>query len=240
MVVEVASVSKNPKQELEALSLLAGEYPDALSGMKDAARLRHFRTRQVIVAQDEPDKEVFCVLKGTARAVVYSSEGHEIWLDDFGPGELFGEMAALTGLPRSADIVARTTVAVAVFSARDFVTLMERYGALSLAICRRLINRIQHTTQRMFELSALSAPGRIYAELLREAEDEGRDERHPSEARVIRPAPQITELARRVNATRETVSRTINDLERKGLLIRKSNAMIILAPKQLGTLTYIE
>lgn len=222
--------------ELSGLSRLVGGDAEILSAVQTAAKIRKFSAKQIIVGQDEPDSDVFCVLEGEARAVVYSTEGHEIWLDDFGPGDLFGEMAALAGTPRSADIVAASNVVVAIFAAHDFITLLERHGTLALAVSRRLVERIRHTTQRMFELSVLSAPGRVYAELLRSAAD--KDAR--SERRVIRPVPQITELARRVNSTRETVSRTINDLERRGLVIRESGAMTILAPRQLGVLAYLE
>lgn len=218
------------------LSLLIGEDAEVLADVQAAAKIRRFSAKQIIVGQDEPDNDVFCVLEGQARAVVYSSEGHEIWLDDLGPGDLFGEMAALNDTYRSADVVAASNVAVAVLAAPDFVTLMKQHGKLGLAVSRRLVDRVRHTTQRMFELSVLSAPGRVYAELLRVAADEDA----MSEARVIRPVPQITELARRVNSTRETVSRTINDLERRGLVIRKPGVMTILAPKQLGALAYLE
>ncbi|MCG8506943.1 MAG: Crp/Fnr family transcriptional regulator [Sphingomonadales bacterium] len=228
---------KDVVDELAGLSRFVGGDSGVLAAVQAAAKLRNFSAKQIIVGQDGADKDVFCLLKGQARAVVYSSEGHEIWLDDFGPGDLFGEMAALTDMHRSADIVAASNVAVAVFAARDFITLMEEFGEFGLAVSRRLVERIRHTTQRMFELSVLSAPGRVYAELLRAAEHGNLE---GSEIREIRPVPQITELARRINSTRETVSRTINDLERRGLVIRERGAMTILAPKQLGALTYLE
>ena len=44
----------------------------------------------------------------------------------------------------------------------------------------------------------------------------------------------MTELARRVNTTRETTSRTVNDLERRGLLKRREKAFELVDPDLLS------
>lgn len=105
-------------------------------------------------------------------------------------------------------------------------------GELGLALSRILARRVHHTTQRMFELSALSAPGRIYAEILRMSE------RSPAgQTRIIRPIPSLTAIALRVNTTRETVSRTVSGLERRGLLRRQDNAFELVDPDHLARLS---
>jgi DNA-binding IclR family transcriptional regulator len=77
----------------------------------------------------------------------------------------------------------------------------------------------------MFERSALTARGRVCAELLRlalEAKDH-----------TIRPAPVIAELALRAATTRETASRTVNGLERRGIIRRDADALVVIAPHRL-------
>ena len=186
----------------------------------------------VIIAQDEADDRVFLLLQGRARVVLLSENGQEIWLDAFESGAVFGESAALTGSPRISGIVAETDCDLAVFEGSAFFGLVRRHGEIGLALSRLLARRVQHTTQRMFELSALSAPGRIYAELLRMSRPVGTD----GTARVIEPAPSMKELALRVNSTRETASRTINDLQRKGLLKKLTSRIELVDPDQLDRL----
>ena len=67
--------------------------------------------------------------------------------------------------------------------------------------------------------------GRVHAELLRLA--------RLADGRVIRPAPVLAKLAVRVQSTRETVSRTINALERRGIIRRERDALVIVAPHRL-------
>ena len=186
----------------------------------------------VIISQDEADDRVFLLLEGRARVVLLSENGQEIWLDAFEAGTVFGELAALTWQPRISGIIAETACDLAVYEGKAFFELMRAHGELGLALSRILARRVQHTTQRMFELSALSAPGRIYAELLRMSRPVGSDGR----ARTITPAPSMKELAMRVNSTRETASRTINDLQRKGLLDKVKDRIELVDPVQLDRL----
>lgn len=210
-----------------------GNREEILRAAKASSSIRHFEAGDTLLAQEDKDNEVFCLLEGKAKAMVLSAEGHEIWLDDFSPGQIFGEMAAISGSERTSNIVAVTNVTVAVFPAEKFLALMRQYGTVGLAISRLLVERVRSTTRRMFELSTLSAPGRIYAELLRLSKAYGEG---GGEKRVIKPAPVLSVFAKRVNLTRETVSRAINELEKRGLIIRKDDALIIIAPKKLGGL----
>ena len=131
-------------------------------------------------------------------------------------------VAVLARAPRSSGNSTATGRSPAVLS----------HGALGLALARLLARRVHHTTQRMFELSALSATGRVYAELLRisEPSDNG-------ETRYIRPKPTWTVLAQRVNTSRETASRTISDLEKRGLLRRVEGGFELVDPDQLSRLS---
>jgi len=72
---------------------------------------------------------------------------------------------------------------------------------------------------------SVSVAGRVHAELLRLA--------RLGDGRSIRPAPAVSVLAVRVHSTREVVSRTINLLERRGIIRRDSDALFIISPQRL-------
>lgn len=213
-----------------ALDSLDIEDVEARRALVSAADVRNVGAKTTIIAQEEEEDQVFILLEGSVRVVLLSEGGQEIWLDWFGPGAIFGELAALTGKPRTSEIVAETPCRIAAIPGSQFFDLLRAHGSIGLALSRLLATRVHHTTQRMFELSALSAPGRIYAELLRMSEPS------PGEGnrRTIQVAPSMTELARRVNTTRETTSRTVNDLERRGLLRRNNRSFELVDPDLLN------
>jgi DNA-binding GntR family transcriptional regulator len=53
---------------------------------------------------------------------------------------------------------------------------------------------------------------------------------------MICPAPVLANLAVRAYTTRETVSRAVSALERRGIISRHADALVIVAPHRLEEL----
>ena len=117
---------------------------------------------------------------------------------------------------------------MAVFVSLELLALAERHGCVGLALARSLMKQLQAATDRMVARTTLSAVGRIYAELLRLADQ--------ADGRTIRPVPILAALAGRVQTTRETASRAVNALERRGIVRRDGEALSIVARRQLEDL----
>ncbi|MFC3050510.1 Crp/Fnr family transcriptional regulator [Kordiimonas pumila] len=215
----------------DSLSIFFGNDPDILQDVQKACTPVSFVNGATILAQEEESKTVYCIIAGTAKALLYSEGGDEIWLDEFGPGALFGEMAVLGSQIRTADIVATSPVKVAAFSEESFLSLMQKHGSIGIRVARMLVERIQQTTRRMFELSSLSAKGRVYAELLRLAKTDAH-----SKLLVIERLPSFTSFAQRISSTRETVSRTVNELARLGYVSRTGKKLVVLMPEEIRNL----
>lgn len=195
----------------------------------DAASNRlQFRTGTVILGEEDSGGSVYYILQGKAKTVRYSAEGSEIWLDEIGPGTLIGEMTALGARARTATIVADSSVTVAAFPEQAFLDLMADHGSIGVEVAKLLVARVEQTTQRMFELAAYSSKGRVYAELLRQAKPVP-----GSTYSRIEKMPSMSTIARRLNNTRETVSRTVNELEKAGFIERSGNQLTILLPDEL-------
>lgn len=207
-----------------------GDDPILLAALNDMAEIKSYSPKECIFSQQDSSRDVFYMLKGRAKAVSLSVDGQEVWLETIEPGFLFGEVAALGVGNRTASIFAKSKAEVARFRGADFINLMERFGSIGVAVSRLLVKRIERTTIRMCELSSLSAPGRIYAELLRLAEYE---EESNQGYCTIKIAPPNTEIAVLVNSTRETVSRTMSDLVKKGIITKKGARITIPSPDAL-------
>jgi CRP-like cAMP-binding protein len=124
-----------------------------------------------------------------------------------------------------ADVVAAVDVRAAIFLALDFLALVEAHGCVGLALSRMLLKRLRAATGKMVGRVTLSAAGRVHAALLELAKG--------TDGHVIRNPPTISALAEQVQSTRETVSRTVNALERRGLIRREPGALVIVAPHRL-------
>ena len=188
-------------------------------------RLRSFERQAMILRQGDWLTLTYLLILGRAHALLYAAEGQIILLHEFGPGDLFGTLGEIEAVRQDADVVAVDEVRALALESGDLALLAQQYGSIGLALSRMLLKRLRQTTERMYERAALSAIGRVYSELLRQARG--------GSGMAIRPAPVIADLALRVATTRETASRAINGLERRGIIRRDGDGLTVVAPNRL-------
>lgn len=167
--------------------------------------------------------DVFVVITGTVRVVIYSLAGREVTYRDIEAGSYFGELAAIDGLPRSATIVAIDDSVIASMSAESFWHVLHRYPSATTCLVKNLAESVRSLTERVFEFSALAVNNRIHAELLRLALDHMTGDNQA----IISPAPTHTEFASRISTRREAVARELNDLARAGLVERRDGVLVV-------------
>jgi CRP-like cAMP-binding protein len=205
--------------EAELASLVAGR-----------ARLVEFPARTTIIKPDVQNDDIHLLVRGHARMVAYAVDGKIVVLHDFREGDLFNETRLLGTARGSEEVAAVDAVRAGLFATTVFLGLMSNYASIGIAVSRMLVARLTLTTRRMVEGATLSAVGRIHAELLRQARS--------GEAMTIRPAPVLSIFALSVQSTRETVSRTINTLQKRGIIRRDDDALTVVAPHRLEELIY--
>jgi CRP/FNR family cyclic AMP-dependent transcriptional regulator len=203
----------------------------ALDALAQAAKYRTLAPGNAIICQDDASDHVCIILSGDARVVLLSESGQEVWVDVMQAGAILGEIAALTGVKRTSSIIADNDVVLASYTAPVFMGLMEQHSTLAICLARILAERVSQTTRRMFAISSLSAPGRAFAELLRMS-----TAKDGQSSRFITPVPSLTDLAQRIDTTRETVSRAVSKLQKRGLLIRHEDGLELLDPEQITRL----
>ncbi len=194
------------------------------------ARYRSWPHRATIVAEGDDLDAILLLISGRARMLAYGVDGRVVLVQDFAVGDLMGEGALIDEGPAESEIVALDPVGAGSFAPPAFVALMSTHACIALAVSRLLVARLGMATRRLVEGATLSAVGRVHAELLREA--------RAASAMTIIPAPVLAELARTVQTTRETVSRAISVLERRGIVRRTAEALTVVAPHRLQELIY--
>lgn len=215
-----------PEVDLQVfLRTVFGCSPEIASTIARKATERRYSVRAIILKQGDRANVVYLLVAGKAHALASGRDGQLVMLHEFLPGDFFGALVQAENAPEEADIVAIDALRASTFAALDFLSLSETYACVGHAVSRVLFRQMRNATLRMAERTTLSAPGRIYVELLRRA--------RVGDGRTVSPAPVFAELAVRVSSTRETVSRTINALERRGIVRREGSVLVIVAPHRL-------
>ena len=120
-------------------------------GLTEADRLsvaRHMREAAYqagpsIFARGDLGKDVCLVLEGRVRLSVLSTEGRELSFSYAGPGDVFGEIAALDGGGRTADATAVTAVRAMTLAHTALQQLIATTPALASAAIAFLCHRIR-------------------------------------------------------------------------------------------------
>ena len=115
-------------------SLLSANLP---GNRRPSFQVRTFDPGDVIIRQGATDQDVFSMINGTADVFV-----DETRVGRIGENEVFGEMARLTGEPRSATVSAHTRCEVMVFEGGDFDRIAESNPKALIEIARNLSNRL--------------------------------------------------------------------------------------------------
>lgn len=214
-------------QALRRLPFFAGVADADLAPLAARARWQLCAPGEVVVDSGDPTDEVFFVAEGAVRVVVRTALGYEAILNDLGAGTFFGELAAIDGVARSANVTALQRTRVCAVPGPAFMEAILASPVAAHRLLRLLTSRLRAKDERLLESMALPVRQRLMAELLRLSRDRGGGER------TLSPPPPQHVLAARIGTRRETVSRELTEMARSGLLSVNRRAIVLHRPAEL-------
>lgn len=213
-------------RDLKCIELLSGLTDPELETVAAAIHLKEFRRNDVVVHKGQPSSELYFLLKGRLKVIDYSTDGREVGFIFINKGSHFGELALIDGKSRSASIIATETSLVAVLPGTAAKNLMYEVPTVSEKLLKQLATIIRANNEHIVMLGNGSAYTRICILLRKYTRDD-------NGTLVIERLPTQTEIAIMTNTTRETVSRTLNQLVDQGIVQKSGKRLIILASEAL-------
>lgn len=200
---------------------------------KDFARL-HFQQGEPIFYQGDPGHTLYLVETGQVRIYVQSEDGQELSVTVCGPGDMFGEMAVIDGLPRSASAIAMEATAVLSLSRERFREQLRRSPQFALNFMKALSVRIRTSTRTMDTLTTLNVPARLARKLLELAQKHGAPE--PGGVRIQLTLNQ-SDLASLLGTTRESINKALGQFKKQGLISQADGQIVVVDPEALRRLS---
>jgi len=220
---------------LRKVSLFADLSDEELERLAQSTHRRSFAEDMIIFHKDSPGESLYLIESGRVRIFVLSESGQEISVNIYGPGEVFGELSLLDGLPRSAGAIALEHTVTLALHRTDFVRLLEANPHMAMNILKVLSARVRYTTVYAESLAFLDVYGRVASKLLELADRYGVER----EGTEIGLRLTQSELATWVGATRESVNKVLGTFRELGLIDITSQRITILdTPGLRGRITY--
>ena len=129
----------------------------AYADLRRALRPLDLAATQILMRQGDPGDDMFLVLSGRLAIDVAHRDGTSTRVDEVGPGSVVGEMALLTGQPRTATIVALESARLACLSRKDFDRLGTEHAEALKPFLREVLPRMR-STQLVKLLTELFGP----------------------------------------------------------------------------------
>ncbi|MCZ6509642.1 MAG: Crp/Fnr family transcriptional regulator [Alphaproteobacteria bacterium] len=208
---------------LSGIDLFGSLTASELEALAKQCRWRRYAPGQHIIGDRDETTDVFFIASGRVRATVYSPAGKEVSFRDLGAGASIGELSAVDGAPRSANVIALSESVLASVPAAVFQKILRDHPDVSARMMSYLVGLVRKLSDRVVEFSVLAVRNRIHAELLRLARERAGD----GNTVVLSPPPTHADIASRIATHREAVTRELNVLAGDGLIERRRGSLVI-------------
>jgi CRP/FNR family cyclic AMP-dependent transcriptional regulator len=197
-----------PRIATEQEKLIAALAP-AVGRLAARGILRNYRKNSIVLNEGDTGDALFVILQGQVKVYATDENGREITYGMIDAGDYFGEMS-LDGGPRSASVMTVEPTLCSLVSRAAVQQHLADEPAFALALVSQVIRRARAATETARQMALLDVYGRVIHTL------EG--QHGPASHAAPIQLTQIThqQIASRVGASREMVSRLLKDLEKGG------------------------
>ncbi len=210
---------------LRKVPLLEGLGPERLAQLASEVELREIPRRQVIYLPGDPGDSVYIINGGRVKCSKVTRDGKELTLAYRGAGELFGELAVLDGLPREEMAEAMKNAMITVVPREILEALLLEDASLCLRFSQIVGRRRRQLETKIEHLVFRDVQAKLAALLLELGDDYGQEVQDGIQIGV-----KIThqEMANLIGSTRETISLTLAQFKKRGLLDMRGRSVVLV------------
>jgi CRP-like cAMP-binding protein len=190
--------------------------------------MREVRRRQVIYLPGDPGQAVFFVNGGRVKISKVTRDGKELTLAYRGPGEVFGELVMIDGGPREEMAEAMENALITELERGEFERLVQKEGMIGYRLSKVIAQRRRDVENKIEQLIFKDVNAKLAELLLRLATEYGIED---SRGTLVSLKITHQEMANLIGSTRETVSLTLSQFKRRGL-IQTDGRKVILADRE--------
>jgi len=210
---------------LKKIPIFGGLADTELLPLAERAIRKSFPKDSIIVQEAEEGDSLMVIVSGQVKVVLISEDGKEIILSMLKDGDFVGEMSLFDGEPRSASVIAMKDTTILIIQRNVFLKQIEENPRIARELLSEMSRRIRRADERIGSLILLDVYGRVANYLLDLARNDGKK---VEDGILIEKRPTQQDIASIIGVSRETVSRVLNDLNRRGLISMSGKSIVIL------------
>ncbi len=219
---------------LRKIPFLEKVAPHVLAELVQIVEIREIPRRQVIYLPGDPGDRVFFINGGRVKCSKVTRDGKELTLAYRGAGHMFGELCVMDGAPREEMAEAMKNAIITEIPRERFRDLLLSDAGLSFDFATVVGQRRRQIETKVEHLVFRDVQAKLAALLLELGTEYGVETEDG-----IQIGLKIThqEMANLIGSTRETISLTLAQFKKKGLLDLSGRAVILRDQDGLSAMT---
>ncbi len=209
---------------LKGLPLFSNLEDKELTEISKFTHEKKLKKGNIVFSQGEQGSSLYLIIKGRVKIVLIGESGKELVLAILKKGDFLGEMSIIEDEVRSATVIALESTVLLTIEKENFLNFLIKNPKAMLGVLRELSKRLRNADEKIGELAFQTVYERVISYLNALAKTRGVKEK---EGIFISELPTKREIADFIGSTRESVSRVLNDLHRKGFISLYRKSVII-------------
>lgn len=210
--------------KLSENNLLIGLPTSVISHVEQLCEFKEYKQNDLVAAREAENRSMFFVISGTYSVETTINQDQDLRYADISANDFFGEIAAIDGLPRSADVRCRTAGELAELEHENFEALLASEPQVTLRLLKIFTNRLRQTNQRLQDFSTTSPSTRVIQQIIRLVKPSSDN---PGQW-LISPSPKHDEIAAWTGTSKTFVSSILGQLMHDEIIVRRNRDLIIL------------
>ena len=211
------------------LQLLNGMSQQAVHDFNAMVRITKRRRGEWIFLLGDPADSIYFLREGRIKMTALSDDGHEVLHEIIGPDEMFGDMSAILGIPRTTSAQALEASLLCEIRRKDFETLLSMYPELSFQLLKSVGLRLKQAEAQLVNVICNDVSRRVRETLI----DLMVKESGTMPDRPIKISITQQDLANLIGASRQKTWQTLKELEDSGVLRLMYRSILVIAPNKL-------
>jgi CRP/FNR family transcriptional regulator, cyclic AMP receptor protein len=210
---------------LSAAPMLEGVPLPQRTRLAENGTVHHFRAGAFIFLAGDVSNDVCCVVDGRVQIEASREDGRTMLRAVLGPGQVFGELGVLAGMPRTGSALALDDCAVWTVTARQFLEFLRDVPAASQGLLRALALQVVEHEAIVEDLLFLDLKARVAKRLLALVASSWDD--LPQDGVAVPWNITQNDLASLCGGSRENVNRVLSELAKRGLISRNGHRYLL-------------
>ena len=187
------------------------------------------RRGEWVFVHGDPADSIYFLQKGRMKITALSEDGHEVVHEIIGPGDIFGAISSILGIPRTTSAQTLETSVLCEIRQKDFESLLTTYPELSLQLLKSVGLRLKKAEAQLFNVICNDVSTRVREALIDLiASEPGTELDQPVTIKITQQ-----DLANLIGASRQKTWAALKELEDSSVLRLMYRSILVTAPHKL-------